>query len=316
MRHFRFVFALFSMLTILAFSSLALSSESDELEFRATVLAINMPTDGDSTITVRLITENTPPFEGPIVITGATEIESNGFEIPLSELQVGDIIKVEAFFGANGMIIAKEIEVLDAQVAEVGRFRVQGAIQQLTPVNNDVLMRVIGIDILVNASTIIRTRELRNIENLLITSLRVGDIVDVRGRFVDNRLVADRIEVGERPDEEVKVKGTIVQLNNNTIVIAIDGANLTVIRTESTDVRGNLAMGMFIEVEGFLDKDLHIIAEEIKVDDNRDGNVDDDHDFGRKKDRDDDRFGRDRNHNGGRDDNAPGNMNTPSNMNM
>lgn len=290
MKHLRFTSAFFLLLITLVFSSAAALAKSSELEFRAAVTKIDVPAEGDSIVTVKLFTSHSPDFEMPIIVMGATEIESNGYHIPLSELEVGDIVKVNGFFGQNG-IVAKEIYVLDGGL---GKFRLRGMIQHLESVDSGVLMGVLGIDILVDETTSIRSRGLGVVSNLPISALQVGQEIDVKGRYLDETFFADRVEVGKRPDEHVSVQGKIVDLidNTNTIkIVTIHGANLTVIRNESTTVYGPLIVGEFIEVNGYLDQHLHIIAELIRLDDDHVDYSAHSHYFGSKKDDDERRYG-------------------------
>lgn len=288
MKHLKFTSAFFLLLITLIFSSAAALAKSSELEFRAAVTKIDIPAEGNSIVTVKLFTSHSPDFELPIIVMGATEIESNGYHIPLSELEVGDIVRVNGFFGQNG-IVAKEIYVLDG---ELGKFRLRGMIQNLESVDSGVLMGVLGIDILVDEATAIRSRGLGVVSNLPVSALKVGDEVDVKGRYLDETFFADRVEVGKRPDEHVSVQGKIVDLVDNTLkIVTIHGANLTIIRNESTIVYGPLTVGEFIEVNGYLDQHLHIIAELIRLDDDHVDYSSHSHYSGSKKDDDERRYG-------------------------
>ena len=288
MKYLKFTSAFFLLLITLIFSSASALAKSSELEFRAAVTKIDVPAEGDSIVTVKLFTSHSPDFEVPVIVMGATEIESNGYHIPLSELEVGDIVKVNGFFGQNG-IVAKEIYVLDGGL---GKFRLRGMIQHLESVDSGVLMGVLGIDILVDETTSIRNRGLGVVSNLPISALQVGEEVDVKGRYLDETFFADRVEVGKRPDEHVSVQGKIVDLIDNTLkIVTIHGANLIVIRNESTKVYGPLTVGEFIEVNGYLDQHLHIIAELIRLDDDHVDYSAHSHYFGSKKDDDEHRYG-------------------------
>ncbi|HND36472.1 MAG TPA: DUF5666 domain-containing protein, partial [Nitrosomonas sp.] len=226
-------------------------------------------------------------FEVPIIVLGATEIESNGYHIPLSELEVGDVVKINGFFGEDG-IVAESIYVLDGGL---GKFRLRGLIKGVEPVEDGIFMQVLGIDILVDESTSIRSRGLGVVNNLPISALQVGESVDVKGRYLDDTFFADRVEVGKRPDEHVRVKGKIIDLTNDIIeIVTIHEAHLIVVRTGTTKIYGSLAEGEFVEVEGYLNQKLDVIAEKIIVDDDRNGYSRDYHHYESKRS-DDDRFG-------------------------
>lgn len=289
MKQFKFVSVLLSTLVLFIICSSLLMAKSSELEFRGTVTNIAVPDgDGDSIIKVKLITSHSPDSEVPIIVLGATEIESNGYHIPLSELEVGDVVKINGFFSNDG-IVAEEIYVLDGGL---GEFRLRGAISAIDSVEDGIFMQVLGLDIFVDKSTSIRSRGLGVVNNLPISALQVGESVDVKGRYLDETFFADRVEVGKRPDEQVRVKGKIVDLINDVIkIVTIHEAHLIIVRTGTTQIFGRMAEGEFIEVEGYLNQKLDVVAERIIVDDDRNGYSRDYHYFGSKRSDDDSRYG-------------------------
>ena len=288
MKQVKLISILLSTLIFLIISSAIVMAKSSELEFRGAVTNIAIPDgDGDSTVKVKLITSHSPDFEVPIIVLGATEIESNGYHIPLSELEVGDVVKINGFFGEDG-IVAESIYVLDGGL---GKFRLRGLIKGIEPVEDGIFMQVLGIDILVDESTSIRSRGLGMVNNLPISALQVGESVDVKGRYLGDTFFADRVEVGKRPDEHVRVKGKIIDLTNDIIeIVTIHEAHLILVRIGTTKIYGNLAAGEFVEVEGYLNQKLDVIAEKIIVDDDRNGYFRDYHHY-ESKQSDDDRFG-------------------------
>ena len=288
MKQVKLISILLSTLIFLIISSAIVMAKSSELEFRGAVTNIAIPDgDGDSIVKLKLITSHSPDFEVPIIVLGATEIESNGYHIPLSELEVGDVVKINGFFGEDG-IVAESIYVLDGGL---GKFRLRGLIKGIEPVEDGIFMQVLGIDILVDESTSIRSRGLGMVNNLPISALQVGESVDVKGRYLGDTFFADRVEVGKRPDEHVRVKGKIIDLTNDIIeIVTIHEAHLIVVRTGTTKIYGSLAAGEFVEVEGYLNQKLDVIAEKIIVDDDRNGYFRDYHHY-ESKQSDDDRFG-------------------------
>lgn len=289
MKQVKLVSILLLILMLLIISSTIAMAKSSELEFRGTVMNIAISNDdGDSIVKVKLITSHSPDFEVPIIVLGATEIESNGYHIPLSEVEVGDIVKINGFFSEDG-IVAESIYVLDGGL---GKFHLRGVIKGIESVEEGVFMQVLGIDILVDESTSIRSRGLGVVNNLSISALQVGESVDVKGRYLDDTFFADRVEVGKRPDEYVRVKGKIIDLSNGIIeIVTIHEAHLIVVRTETTKIYGRLAEGEFVEVEGYLNQRLDVVAERVIVDDDRNGYSRDYHYYGSKQSDDDNRYG-------------------------
>jgi uncharacterized protein DUF5666 len=276
---FQFVLAilLLSLVSSVAFA------KGSELGFRATVAEISKSTEGDSTVTVSVFSDSTG-FDFAILVNGNTKIESNGNPIALSELEIGDFIRVRAFFSAAG-IVAEDIDLLDGRI---GQFRLRGLIDNITPADNGALLEILGISVLANANTSIRDRALG--ANKTVDSLVVGALVDAKGRVIDNAFIARRINVGKRREGHVEFEGAITQINGGTIIVTTrrSGASLTVIINDSTSVRGNLVVDALVEVEGFLNEQLHVVADEVKVDANGNGDAGDD-DQGRDDDNDDDR---------------------------
>ena len=78
MKQVKLISVLLSTLMFLIISSAIVMAKSSELEFRGAVTNIAIPDgDGDSIVKVKLITSHSPDFEVPIIVLGATEIESN-----------------------------------------------------------------------------------------------------------------------------------------------------------------------------------------------------------------------------------------------
>ena len=260
------------LLTALALVSLscAVFAKGSELEFKATVAEIEQVIDGDSILTISVFSDSTN-FNFGILVTDSTKIESNGNSIALSELEIGDYIRVRAFFSADG-IVAEDIDLLDGRI---GQFRLRGEIDNITASDDGTLLEILGISVLANANTSIWDRGLD--ASRTADSLTIGELVDAKGRVVDTTFIAKRIIVGKRREGHVEFEGAITQINGGTLIVNTKrGASLTVIINDSTRVRGDLVIDAFVEVEGFLNEQLHVVAEEIKVDKNGNGDAGDD----------------------------------------
>jgi hypothetical protein len=79
---------------------------------------------------------------------------------------------------------------------------------------------------------------------------------------------AEVIQPVEAPEVEhpveVEFKGSIESINGDTLVVA----GQTVVKNAQTSVQGTLAVGAFVEVEGFLQSDHSVLAKSIKVEHN------------------------------------------------
>lgn len=270
MKKLQRIFQPFLIILVLVFVSTAVFAKGSELEFKAAIAEINQPAEGDSTVTVSLFSESTD-FDITIIIDTNTKIESNSNEIDLSELEIGDYIKVSAFFSDAG-IVAEEIDLLDGRI---GQFRLRGLIDGVSSSGDGTLVDLLGVSVLVNSATRIRDRS-RN-EDGTIDSLIVGELIDAKGRVVDDVFVARRIMLGQRREGHVEFDGEIIQIDSNLLaVVTHNGTTLGVVIDSETKIRGDLLVGAYVEVDGFLNKQLQVVADKIKVDDDGNGDAGDD----------------------------------------
>ena len=97
MRNIRTIFQAFLVILMLVLVSPAVLAKGSELEFKATIADIDQQTEGDSKVVVSLFSDSSD-FDLTIIVDVNTKIESNGNLIDLSDLEVGNYIKVGAFF--------------------------------------------------------------------------------------------------------------------------------------------------------------------------------------------------------------------------
>ncbi|SDY11602.1 DUF5666 domain-containing protein [Nitrosomonas sp. Nm33] len=300
-RHKTFITSLLLLVLSIVMTTTALA-KSAELEFKAIVTEINLPSEGESSVRVKLLSNLENNVEIPVMVTGATEIESHGDEIALSELRVGYFVKINGFFRPSGIVVANQIDALDSHL---GEYRIRGLIEQVEEAPNDKLVTVwhddimsaptvefmpngrritvIDVPVQVDTNTAIRRREMGVSRGLTMEALQPGQSVDIKGVFNNGVFLAERIEVGHRPEGEIKLKGTVASVANGSVsIVNVSGVNMAVVPNDTTKVRGNLAVGELIEVKGHFNKNMQVVAEEIKVDVNRNGHTGDDHDFSRR----------------------------------
>ncbi len=310
MNNYRAIFQLVSLLLVSILCVSVVFAKGSELEFKAAITGINQPADGDGDITVSLFSGSSD-FDVSIIITEDTKIELNGDRLVISELAVGDLVKIRAFFVADG-IVAEEVDILESRL---GQFRLRGVIDNVTSSDDETVIELLGIQVVINSLIPIRDRSLGT--SILVESLVVGELVDVKGRISNDIFLAQRIEIGKRREGHVEFEGDIISTEGDLIIVNTrSGASLSVILDATTKIRGNLIVGAFVEVEGFLNQLLQVVAQEVKVDSNGNGdsgddnhnsrNDDDDRNDNNRNDDDDDDDDDDRNDNGSNGNNING----------
>lgn len=271
------------MLICLFYSSLVFATGS-ELKFTATVHSID-PSDVDSGV----VTISVQEIEVPIQVNGDTEIEGDGIVLALSDLNIGDRVKVDAYFAEPG-IVANEITVI---IPRDPSFDFKGELSAVTP--EDMLpegiefsgtptstssvgytsITILGTDVFLSEETNIYSGN-PPWEPMDSSELSAGDFTVVTGGF-DGVLWAERILVGYREVGEIELDGTIITLDDRQFVVDIEGGGTTtVVINEDTRISGELAIGLMVEIEGMLNSELAVVATEIVVDTDGDGEADDD----------------------------------------
>lgn len=270
MKNYLKVLKRFLIVLILMLAAPTVLAKGSELEFKAAIAGINLAAEGDSTVIVSLFSESSD-FDLAIIVDANTKIESNGNEIDLSELEIGDYIKVGAFFTDVG-IVAEAIDLLDGRV---GHFRLRGLIDGVATLGDDTLVDLLGVSVLVNSATRIRDRSRDS--DVTMDFLAVGELIDAKGRAVDGVFMARRIMLGQRREGHVEFDGVISQNDDNLLaVVTHNGTTLSVVIDGDTKIRGELSVAAYVEVDGFLNEQLQVVADKIKVDDDGNGDAGDD----------------------------------------
>lgn len=248
-------------LVVLAIAGTAQAS-GNEVEFHGTVLGVTMRSATEGTLMLRVM-----GLEVPVRLTGNTEIEAHGDEVGLRELTVGDFVKVSGVF-TNSTIVAKEIEIVDRGD---GEFRLRGAIASVRVAAAGTIIKVLGIDVMVNSDTKIERRGPDG--GFTTANLAAGLMADVRGHHLDGQFVASRLKVGPREDDAIRVafSGKIAAVGERRLTVDTEGGSTAVVLiTTSTVVTGTPAIGRFVEVRGTLNSNLEVVASRIVVKATRD----------------------------------------------
>ncbi|MFQ5865310.1 MAG: DUF5666 domain-containing protein [bacterium] len=183
--------------------------------------------------------------------------------IPLSDLQPGLVVEIHAEILADGTFLATKIEVKKRDENEV---EVTGTIETLGMDN----LMVSGVTFFVDAATLVLDS---NKNPINFADLVLDQIVEVKGiRRPDGTFLATKIEVKDRIEDEVEVKGTIEGLTGDTITVL----GLTFNVTENTvvlDINKNpisfsaLSQDQFVKVRGELLPGGTLVALRIKIED-------------------------------------------------
>ena len=207
-------------------------------------------------------------FDVVVRVTADTEVEFHGDEAELSDIKVGDFVKVSGFFMNSG-ITANEIDIVDRGD---GEFRVRGLITAVRPVANGTLITVLGIDVLVNSDTKVE-RPRGSTAGFTAADLAVNQNVDTRGFHRDSQFVATRVKVGNRDEDAIRVhfEGKITAVAPGRLAVDTEGGSTAIVLiTSTTIVTGTPEVGKFVEVHGTLNSSLAVVATRIKVKTTRD----------------------------------------------
>src|SRR5262245_2653916 len=201
-------------------------------------------------------------------VTAATKISPNA-----AAVAVGFIVEVEGNkrMDAQGSVVdAKEIEVKNKGGAGGNFVQFHGTVEMLPGTPGQIgVWTVSGRMVNVTAMTKIETDGF---------PVAVGSKVEVKGALnADGTITAAKIEVEDRDDvdDEFEFKGTIESLPSTPDLVGdwkVSGRTVRVnAATEIERDYGMVMVGAFVEVEGMLQSDNSVIANEIEVKQGRAG---------------------------------------------
>ena len=236
-------------------------SKGNDVEFHGAVTRVNLANAANASITLHV-----EGFDVTVRVTTDTDVDFQGDELELSDIAVGDFVKVSGFF-ANSGITAREIMILDRGD---GEFRLRGLISAVRAVSGGTLITVLGVDLLVDADTKLERRG----SNATFTAanLAIDQNVDARGFHRNGQFVAARIKVGSRDDDPIRVhfEGKISTVATGRLTIDTEGGSSAIVLIDSsTIVTGTPAVGRFVEVNGTLNSNLAVVADRVIVKLNR-----------------------------------------------
>jgi Domain of unknown function (DUF5666) len=240
--------------------------KGNDVQFHGTVTRVDLSNAATASITLRIM-----GFDVPVRVTADTEVESEGDDLELSDIKVGDFVKVSGFF-ANSAIQGREITILDRGD---GQFRLRGLITAVGSNSNGTLITVLGIQVVVNADTEIERRGEGGPIGAM--NLAVNQFVDVRGFHSEGQFIATRIKVGNREEDLIRVNfaGKITAVASDRFMVDTEGgSSALVLITPTTVMTGTPAVGKFAEVRGTLNSFLQVVANRVTVRANKDDDDD------------------------------------------
>jgi Domain of unknown function (DUF5666) len=237
-------------------------SKGSDIQFQGTVSRVDFASPTNSSITLRVM-----GFDVVVKVTADTDVDFHGDEAELSDIKVGDFVKVNGFFMNSG-ITAKEIDIVDRGD---GEFRLRGLITAVRPVTGGTLITVLGVDILVNPDTKVERRG--PTAGFTAADLAVNQNADARGFHRDGQFIATRVKVGNRDEDAIRVhfEGKITAVVPGRLTVDTEGGSSAIVLiTSTTIVTGTPEVGKFVEVHGTLNSSLQVVASRIQVRSTRD----------------------------------------------
>ncbi len=232
-------------------------AKGTDVRFHGTVTKVDETTTTTGTVTVRVI-----GFDVPVKVTSDSDVVLHGDKVGLAGIEVNDFVNVDGFFSSSG-IVADEIQILDDAK---GEFRLRGPVTAVATSAAGTTITVLGVAVLVDADT---TLERRGPDGgITLADLKTGLHVDATGTQTNEVLVATRVKVGSRDDDAARVQfdGRITSNNDGRLQADTEGGGIAVVLvTDSTVVKGTLAVGKMIRVKGTLNSQLEVVADRIIV---------------------------------------------------
>jgi len=262
---------------MLAFACINVAiAKSSDLKFGSTVISVSQSDSNAGSIEATI-----HDVVVSIIVNGDTEIEESGEEISIADISAGDFVGITAFFTDEGLV-ADDIKILEVREEQ---FRLRGTISAVDAVAENTTITLLGVDVTITSDTSITRRNNGDGNSVPASELSTGDLANVSGSVTEGLLIATRIHVGTREQGNIELEGEIQSLSDTELSLSIEGGTtVAIVIDDSTSVVGELAEGIFIEVEGQLLADLSLTAFEIVADVDGDGDADDDNRRGRRGD--------------------------------
>ncbi|MEZ5531125.1 MAG: DUF5666 domain-containing protein [Steroidobacteraceae bacterium] len=196
-----------------------------------------------------------------------TTTTSTEFDLQGATLGVDVRVEVEGRLDANGVLVAREVEVEPDNTAGVA-----GLVDSVTAAGN--ALRVAGVDIATTAATQFEDKSALAVRPMRLADLRTGDYVEVRGTEPQGGGLAAAIIEREEPDDGTELRGIAGSVADPSFVLL--GVTVTVdAGTEFRDLADQpitraeffaQAAGRIVEADGTL-SGATLAAEEVGIED-------------------------------------------------
>jgi hypothetical protein len=184
-----------------------------------------------------------------VTTSASTEIERTDQHIALSDLKVGERVRVEGTPQADGTVAAKEIEVVPA--AREREVELEGIVESVDVAKSS--LKVSGHTVITTPTTLIR----RGDEVIALKDVKAGDRVHVRGKLqADGSILARIIRVAPGFLPRVVLEGIIesVDTAKNTLKVSgltvVTDANTRIVRAHQAIMLKDLKVGERVHVRG------------------------------------------------------------------
>ena len=192
-----------------------------------------------------------------VVLNGATELELEDevdLETFLQQVKVGDEVEVE-YVEQDQTLLAIAVEVeRDDEDLDNREFELNGVVSALNPIDGHFTL----------ANKIVFYNQDTEFED---GEISVGDTLEVEAvQRADGSILALAVEIDGEDKLELEVKGVISQFNSISDFVVADQAVAANDETEyQHGTASDLAVGVSVEVEGYLDDNNILIAEKLDV---------------------------------------------------
>ena len=210
---------------------------------------------------------------GVIVVSGIEFIvgdntiilDDNNSPIAFGDLFVGQIVEIRADLQSDGTWLATDIKVED-DVRGDDEVEFTGTIDDL----NASSITVNGTTFSVDSNTVVLDNNNTPIDYL---ALVLGQLVEIKGfRQGDGSILAVRIKIEDRDDDEVELTGEIERIDSNTLDVAgltfVAGDNTIILDNDNQPITfADLSVGLIVEIRADVQADGSLLASDIKIED-------------------------------------------------
>ena len=210
---------------------------------------------------------------GVIVVSGIEFIvgdntiilDDNNSPIAFGDLFVGQIVEIRADLQSDGTWLATDIKVED-DVRGDDEVEFTGTIDDL----NASSITVNGTTFSVDSNTVVLDNNNTPIDYL---ALVLGQLVEIKGfRQGDGSILAVRIKIEDRDDDEVELTGEIERIDSNTLDVAgltfVVGDNTIILDNDNQPITfADLSVGLIVEIRADVQADGSLLASDIKIED-------------------------------------------------